>query len=490
MGSENEWAITVFDSNNNPAEGFFDSSDFQFAFMNRCIPAECIIDDAGVNRFLANGARVYFDTGNHMEYATPEVVGAREVVKYQCAGDRIIERAVAAANEFWRDQGYTFRSYKNNCDTPFRNKGTDNTYGHHENYLVPKRHYPMREEHGHIGVFHSLIGPFIVTRQLFSGNGWIEARGDRLGYSLSQRAEKVTDDINPSSTSHRPVFHTKNEPHADDEKYFRLHFILSDAMISECAIFLTFGLTDMMLEAVSDRFLRVGPCGESPNLTKALWTFSRDPSLQTKFEFEQGKRYTVVNVQEIYRDCLRRFYETRLYPDPERQKLLDLWDRVIEAARSPRPHEALAWCAGWAAKQCVIEKDMARRGYGWDSNPTQKLGSAAEGSEVRYQAKAVDFRFDENHSRGYGRRLKEAGDMERIVADEEIESAMVQAPPTRAKVRVRVLQELAKQQSSKFIDKNWGSIKRGQELVFLCSNPYHAAFHLPQGDTCKAIGPY
>src|SRR5699024_12454992 len=128
--------------------------------------------------------------------------------------------------------------YKNNID------GKGASYGSHENYLC------LRET-----PFTSVIGgltPFFASRQVITGAGrvGIGTQGEEPGYQLSQRADYIEVEVGLETTLKRGIINTRDEPHADADKYRRLHVILGDANLAEYATYLKLGTTALVLDMI------------------------------------------------------------------------------------------------------------------------------------------------------------------------------------------------------------------------------------------------
>src|SRR5688500_17612841 len=178
-------------------------------------PSQLTDEDMGLaNVILTNGARLYVDHA-HPEYSTPEVTTPLDCVRWDKAGERVMaeaaRRAAAVPNTA------PVQLYKNNTD----NKGV--SYGCHENYLMA-RSTPFAEIVRH-------LTPFFVSRQVVTGAGRVgigqDGRGS--GFQLSQRADFFEVEVGLETTLKRPIINTRDEPHADPEKYRRLHVIIGDA---------------------------------------------------------------------------------------------------------------------------------------------------------------------------------------------------------------------------------------------------------------------
>ena len=194
------------------------------------------------NKTLVNGARYYVDHA-HPEYSCPEVTNARDLVIHEKAGERILEASRREANALL-PEGTEMLIYKNNSDR----KG--NSYGCHENYLMDRR-TPFKN------IVEALL-PFFATRQVYCGAGKIgaENRSAAVDYQISQRADFFETEVALDTMVKRPIINTRDEPHADRDKYRRLHVIVGDANLSEYTIYLRNGVTALILSLVEDGGIR------------------------------------------------------------------------------------------------------------------------------------------------------------------------------------------------------------------------------------------
>src|SRR3954454_19770674 len=205
-------------------------------------PAEALADeDLGLaNVILTNGARLYVDHA-HPEYSTPEVTNPRDLVLWDKAGEQIMAEAARRAARIPRTQ--PIQLYKNNTD------GKGASYGAHENYLMDRR-TPFVE------IIKGLV-PFFVTRQVFAGAGrvGIGTEGRTQGFQLSQRADFFEVEVGLETTLKRPIINTRDEPHANADKYRRLHVIIGDANLAELSTYLKVGTTSLVLAMIEARAL-------------------------------------------------------------------------------------------------------------------------------------------------------------------------------------------------------------------------------------------
>src|SRR5918996_222387 len=173
------------------------------------------------NVFLANGARLYLDVGSHPEYATPECDSILDLVTHDKAGERILEQLLVSAEQRLREEGIrgVIYLFKNNTDS------AGNSYGCHENYLTSRR-----DDFSHYA--EGLI-PFFVSPQIYAGAGQVLQTARGAMYCIAQRAEPIWEGVSSATTRSRPIINTRDEPHADAERYRRLHLILGDPQISQ-----------------------------------------------------------------------------------------------------------------------------------------------------------------------------------------------------------------------------------------------------------------
>jgi len=366
-------------------------------------------EDLGLaNVILPNGARYYVDHA-HPEYSTPECLTPRDLVIHDKAGERILERSLEVLGvEMPAAPGMSI--YKNNSD------GKGNSYGTHENYLVD-RAVPF-------GDIVRDLTPFFVTRQVFTGAGKVgfEAQWDdrgRHGFQLTQRADFFETEVGLETTLKRPIINTRDEPHADPEKYRRLHVIVGDANLCEVAIFLKLGTTSIILKMIEDGFL---PDLTIDNPVAAMHAISRDVSLGATVDLADGRRLTATQLQGEYLELAKKYVD-REDDTPSNHEVLRRWEAVLTALEDDPI--SLAGQLDWVAKRRLIDGYRERDGLAWGD---PKL-------------RAIDLQYhDVRRDKGLYRRLEVAGKVERLVTDEEIEHAVMHPPEdTRAYFRGRCI---------------------------------------------------
>ncbi len=392
-------------------------------------PARFLFPAAGTTRvFLLNGACWYQDTGFHPEYASPEGLGPREAALYEVAGGRIVEDIVKRANQELASEGIVVRSFKHNLDSRalhLRDAAHWPSFGHHENYLITRK-CPL-------GEFDLLLGPAFASLPIISGNGWLCLDEGRMAYLVSQRALLTVNMFSVASTGVRPLFNTRDEPHADEKKYRRMHLIASDSLSGELALYLSLAIKDILFDAVEEGYLNRErlPCGtwSQNEILEALHVFGRDSSLSANIEIG-GRVHTAISVQEAYRDLARKFCEVSGHLDEERKEVFDEWDFLLERAKSPRPHEALMYLGNWAAKKYVLEQKLEKEGFDWSASPNAQVTTKSGNPTLFNLLKNAEMLFDEQSPGSISRRLIREGLIKKIFPEEEIEAVQWMPKPT------------------------------------------------------------
>ena len=373
-------------------------------------PSQLTDEDLGLaNVILTNGARLYVDHA-HPEFSTPEVTNPLDIVRWDKAGEQVMldaqKRAAALPG------GQPILLYKNNTD------GKGASYGAHENYLM-RRSTPFAEIVKH-------LTPFFVSRQVVCGAGrvGIGQDGRDHGYQISQRADFFEVEVGLETTLKRPIINTRDEPHADPEKYRRLHVIIGDANLAEISTYLKIGTTALVLAMIEDRFIDRDLGVDGP--VSALRAVSHDPSLQQLVTLHDGRRLTAVQLQMEYLDLAKKYVEDRYGSDADEQTVdvLARWESVLD--RLERDPMSLATELDWVAKLKLLEQYRQRDGLEWDDPKLQLI-------DIQYS--------DIRPEKGLYQRLVQGGRIQRLLTDETVERAMHEPPTdTRAYFRGRCLE--------------------------------------------------
>ena len=242
------------------------------------------------------------------------------------AGERILEGLLVDAEKRLHDEGIAGEIYlfKNNTDS------AGNSYGCHENYLVSR--------HGEFGRLADILIPFLVTRQLICGAGKVLQTPRGAVYCLSQRAEHIWEGVSSATTRSRPIINTRDEPHADAERYRRLHVIVGDSNMNEVTTLLKVGSADIVLRMIEAgvamrdltlenpiRAIREVSATTSPAAARCGWPTARRPARW------RSSRSTSPRPPS---SCERRG------ADATAKRVLDLWGRVLQRGRDRRPRPA------------------------------------------------------------------------------------------------------------------------------------------------------
>jgi proteasome accessory factor A len=369
-------------------------------------PTQLTDEEVGLaNVILTNGARLYVDHA-HPEYSAPETTNPLDAVLWDKAGEQIMAQAARRAASL--PGGRAINLYKNNTD----NKGV--SYGTHENYLM-SRQTPFASIVRH-------LTPFFISRQIFTGQGRVGLgqQGQQPGFQLSQRADFFEVEVGLETTLKRPIINTRDEPHADPERYRRLHVIIGDANLSEVASFLKLGTTALVLSMIEAEFLDDLALMPTRPVTE-LHAVSHDPTLRHTVLLQDGRRLTALQLQLEYLERSRKFVEDRYGSDVDDQtaQLLHRWESVL--TRLETDPRTLARELDWVAKLELLEGYRRRDGLDW--------------SDARMHL--VDLQYsDVRPERGLYHRLVARGSMERLLTDDQVAAAVSSPPPdTRAYFR-------------------------------------------------------
>ncbi|MCH1452138.1 MAG: Pup--protein ligase [Acidimicrobiales bacterium] len=396
------------------------------------------------NVFLANGARLYLDVGSHPEYATPECDSVRQLVVHDKAGERILEQLLISAEQRLGDEGVHGDVYlfKNNTDS------AGNSYGCHENYCTSRR--------DDFSSYTEVLIPFLVSRQIYAGAGKVlqTARGAR--FCVSQRAEHIWEGVSSATTRSRPIINTRDEPHADAERYRRLHVIVGDSNMSEYTNFLKVGACSLMLRMLEEPQVVLRDM-TLENPIRAIREISHDMTCTQRVRLANGREVSALDIQSEYLNRALRFAEHHDLTDEE-QLALDMWEYTLSHLEDD-PLK-LDRELDWVIKYKLIEAYRERHDL--------TLSDA--------RVALVDLQYhDVNRERGLFYRMQRKGMVDRIVTDEEISHA-VEHPPqtTRARLRGEFIKRAKERKRDYTVD--WVHLKLNDQAqrTVLCKDPFKA----------------
>ena len=394
------------------------------------------------NVFLENGARLYLDVGSHPEYATPECDTIGELVVHDKAGERTLEGLVIEAEQRLRQEGIRGVVYlfKNNTDS------AGNSYGCHENYCTSRR-----DDFGH---FSEVLIPFFVTRQIYAGAGKVLQTSRGAVFCLAQRAEHIWEGVSSATTRSRPIINTRDEPHADAEKYRRLHVIVGDSNMSEYTTFLKIGATSILLRMLEDpKVVLRDMTLENP--IRAIREISHDITCQRKVKLANGREASALDIQFEYLARAERYAKTHSL-HPHEEKAMGMWKHCLEGLEKD-PFSLDREC-DWVIKHNLIEAYRARHDI--------PLGHP--------RVALLDLQYhDVSRTRGVFYKLQNAGAVERMCNDEEIEIARDTPPQTtRAKLRGDFIRKAKERRRDYTVD--WVHLKVNDQAqrTVLCKDPF------------------
>ncbi|MHB1605998.1 MAG: proteasome accessory factor PafA2 family protein [Leptospirales bacterium] len=365
-----------------------------------------------LNKPLYNGGRLYVD-GSHPEYSGPECLTVRDVVRYERAGDRML---VQCRESLTRRQGGgpPLLVLKNNAD------GKGNSWGYHENYLLP-RSIPFE-------TLSRGVAGHLVTRVLFCGAGKLGSDislKETGTFHLSQRAEFFEVPVGLSTMVRRSVINTRDEPHSERSRYRRFHVITGDSNLSEISTYLKVGTTLLLLRALEAGALNPPVLSD---WVGAFHTVSGDRTFRKPLELEGGRTMTALEFQEELHAQVLKFLELEGM-DAETSDLVGRWGEVLGRIR----HDpgALSRSVDWAIKWSVLERYRERKG--WDFSDSR--------------LKMLDYQYhDLRPEKGIFSILESSGQVDRLLDPMDIEDALIHPPTeTRAYFRGEILRRFPRQ---------------------------------------------
>jgi proteasome accessory factor A len=395
------------------------------------------------NVFLENGARLYLDVGSHPEYATPECDDLYDVVAHDKAGERILEGLVQGAEERLEEEGIRGEIFvfKNNTDS------AGNSYGCHENYLV-SRH---KDFHRTVDV----LIPFLVTRQIFLGAGKLTQTPRGTTYSISQRADHIWEGVSSATTRSRPIINTRDEPHADAERYRRLHVIAGDSNMSEYATFVKVGTMVALLQMIEKDVVFRDLGLENP--IRAIREIAHDPTCRRKIRLMNGRELSALDIQWEYLDRAMRFARSPGFP-VQVKAAIDRWESLLTGLE--KDPMTLDREVDWVAKYRLLERYQHRRNL--------------QLSDPRLAMMDLSY-HDVNRERGLFYLMQDKGMMDRVVGDEDIANA-VRRPPqtTRARLRGEFIKAAKAKKRDFTVD--WVHLKLNDQAqrTVMCKDPFRS----------------
>lgn len=338
--------------------------------------------DLRSDRILPNGARLYSDHG-HPEYSTPECWSLSDLALHDRAGELVM---LDCASAYEAVTGRKARLYKNNTDY----HGA--SYGTHENYLVPRW----------LGFdkLYAAVMPMLVVRQVLCGAGKVGSETKSpAAFQMSQRADFLVEDKGIDTLYRRPIFNTRDEPHADHSEWIRLHVISGDANMMTACTRRKVGLVKIALELAMR--------GESPTCAieepwRAMQALSRDETRDWRIGLGCSNWTTAYEVLESYL-CA---FDALPSGDLELAEVCLECQKLLALLRAGDPGASLQ--IDWLAKRVMLESYIDAEGITWREPILQSLDLEyhnLDRAESLYHALVEDGRveaeLDDQVARGY-----------------------------------------------------------------------------------------
>ncbi|MDV6013992.1 Pup--protein ligase [Haloechinothrix sp. LS1_15] len=396
------------------------------------------------NVFLANGSRLYLDVGSHPEYATAECDNLIQLITHEKAGERILEDLLVDAERRLADEGIggDIFLFKNNTDS------AGNSYGCHENYLVGRS--------GEFSRIADVFLPFLVSRQLICGAGKVLQTPRGAVYCLSQRAEHIWEGVSSATTRSRPIINTRDEPHADAERYRRLHVIVGDSNMAEPTTLLKVGAANLVLQMIEEGVQFKDFTLDNP--IRAIREISHDMTGRRKVRLAGGREASALEIQREYHSRAVQFLDTH-GSDPITESIVELWGRALDAVEQ-QDFSKIDTEIDWAIKYRLVEGYRAKRGLDLSSPRIAQL-------DLAYH--------DIRRGRGIFDVLQRKGLVKRVTDDGEIELAKDSPPQTtRAKLRGDFI--AAAQAAQRDFTVDWVHLKLNDQAqrTVLCKDPFRS----------------
>jgi proteasome accessory factor A len=376
------------------------------------------------NVFLRNGARLYLDVGSHPEYATPECDNLIDLVTHDKAGERILEGLLVDADTRLREEGIA------------------------GDILVGR--------HGEFGRLADVLIPFLVTRQLICGAGKVLQTPRGAVYCVSQRAEHIWEGVSSATTRSRPIINTRDEPHADAERFRRLHVIVGDSNMSETTMMLKVGATDLVLRMVEASIVMRDLTLENP--IRAIRDVSHDMTGRRRVRLANGREVSALDIQQEYLSKAQEFIARR-GPDPVASRVLELWQRTLTAIGTG-DLGLVAREIDWVTKLQLIERYQAKHDLPLASPRIAQL-------DLAYH--------DVHRGRGLYYLLQRRGAVERVCRDLDIFTAKSVPPQTtRARLRGEFIRRAQERRRDFTVD--WVHLKLNDQAqrTVLCKDPFRS----------------
>lgn len=443
--------------------------------------------------FLANGSRVYIDLNYHPEYCTAECTNLIDLIAQDKAGEKILNRIFA---EIVRDRATDVAKiilFKNNCQYYFRDERQEAnlvTFGCHENFLMSKNLT--------IESLAAVLTPFLVVRQIIAGSGWVadpfHQSQKSLRYAISQRSRFILAEISRETHTNagsRGIFCSARweEPHANKEKYRRLHLLLGDSNLSELSTYLKMGLVVILLEMLEEnysfddlisRFTLKDP-------VNALHAVSWDLSCKTPvIELIDGRHISAIDLFWAYIELINKYKAAQGLSQESSDVLANTIDILQRLERRKIDSETLMEIDSqgleqeldWLIKKTILEYVLGEYGCHWNNFYKQDFSSEVTEPSLYEHIRAKDLKYHDTSNKGIYNDYTAKPDLPlsdlrtfdirtpRMVEKERIVN-MEKNPPqdNRAKIRGEFIKFFNAKGYSSCYEANWSYLKIRGDLI-------------------------
>ncbi|MEZ5142749.1 MAG: proteasome accessory factor PafA2 family protein [Acidimicrobiales bacterium] len=349
---------------------------------------------------------------------------------------------LASAEQRLREEGIrgTIYLFKNNTDS------AGNSYGCHENYLTSRR-----DDFSH---YAEVLIPFLVSRQIYAGAGKVLQTARGAMFCISQRAEHIWEGVSSATTRSRPIINTRDEPHADAERYRRLHVIVGDSNMSEYASFLKVGACSILLRMLEEPSIVLRDM-TLENPIRAIREISHDLTCRRRVRLANGREASALDIQGEYLNRALRYAERRELSPLEKQAL-QMWEHCL--TQLEKDPFTLDREVDWVIKHNLVEQYRDRHDLPL-SHPRVAL---------------LDLQYhDVNRERGVFYKLQDRDLVERVCVDADIDTA-IETPPqtTRARLRGEFIRRAKERKRDYTVD--WVHLKLNDQAqrTVLCKDPF------------------
>ena len=274
-------------------------------------------------------------------------------------------------------------------------------------------------------------------------------------YSVSQRAEHIWEGVSSATTRSRPIINTRDEPHADAERFRRLHVIVGDSNMSETTMLLKVASTDLVLRMIEAGIVMRDLTLDNP--IRAIREISHDMTGRREVRLANGREASALDIQGEYLTKARDFVDRRELGTPAVERALNLWERCLKAIESG-DLSGIEREIDWVIKYRLIERYRAQNNLGLASPRVAQL-------DLAYH--------DIHRPRGLYYLLERKGAVTRVVDDLRVfEAKSVPPQTTRARLRGEFIKRAQERRRDFTVD--WVHLKLNDQAqrTVLCKDPF------------------